>query len=75
MNGNLYALIASRFPADRTRPFLETLGGDDQLRRALETGVGRLAALLKAKGVAPGDRVAVQTRQEPRSGDALPGGR
>jgi malonyl-CoA/methylmalonyl-CoA synthetase len=60
MNGNLYALLASRFPADRTTPAFEMLDGAAVSYGALEAGVGRLAALLRAKGVAPGDRVAVQ---------------
>jgi len=66
MNGNLYALIASRFP-DRDKTFLETLGGDRITYGEVETGVGRLAALLKAKGVAPGDRIAVQTAKSPEA--------
>jgi malonyl-CoA/methylmalonyl-CoA synthetase len=60
MNGNLYALIASRFPADRSRPLFEMLDGSAISYGEVETGAGRLAALLKAKGVAVGDRVAVQ---------------
>ena len=60
MNGNLYALLASRFPADRTQPAFEMLDGRAVSYGELEAGAGRLAALLKAKGVAVGDRVAVQ---------------
>src|SRR5580692_3150866 len=67
MNGNLYALLASRFPADRTQPFLETLDGQAVSYGDMEAGAGRLAALLKAKGVAPGDRVAVQTAKSPQA--------
>jgi len=67
MNGNLYALLASRFPADRTQPFLETLDGRIVTYGEIETGAGRLAALLTAKGVAPGDRVAVQTAKSPQA--------
>jgi len=61
MNGNLYALLAARFPADRARPVFETLDGGRVSYGELEAGVGRLAALLKAKGVGVGDRVAVQS--------------
>ncbi|MGH6970496.1 MAG: AMP-binding protein, partial [Caulobacteraceae bacterium] len=61
MNGNLYALLASRFPGDRRKPAFETLGGGSLSYADLEAGAARLAALLKAKSVAPGDRVAVQS--------------
>lgn len=61
MSGNLYALIASRFPADRSRPVFEMLDGSAVSYGALEAGAARLAALLKAKGVQVGDRVAVQS--------------
>src|SRR6185312_6149739 len=61
MNGNLYALLASRFPADRAQPAFEMLDGAAVTYGELEAGAARLAALLRAKGVAVGDRVAVQT--------------
>jgi malonyl-CoA/methylmalonyl-CoA synthetase len=67
MNGNLYALLASRFPADRTRPAFVLAGGTEISYGALEAGAGRLAALLRARGVAPGDRVAVQTPKSPEA--------
>jgi malonyl-CoA/methylmalonyl-CoA synthetase len=67
MNGNLYARLAARFPADRTLPFLERLDGGALSYGDLEAGAGRLAALLAAKGVTPGDRVAVQTAKSPES--------
>jgi malonyl-CoA/methylmalonyl-CoA synthetase len=60
MNGNLYALLASRFP-DRSKAFARTLDGRAVSYGELEAGAARLAALLKAKGIAPGDRIAVQT--------------
>jgi malonyl-CoA/methylmalonyl-CoA synthetase len=68
MNGNLYARLAARFPADRSRPAFEMLNGPPVSYGELEAGAGRLAALLKARGVAPGDRVAVQT---PKSVEAV----
>ncbi|HKT53652.1 MAG TPA: AMP-binding protein [Caulobacteraceae bacterium] len=61
MTGNLYSLLASRFPDDRRRPAFILPDGHQIDYGALETGVGRVAALLKAKGVAPGDRIACQT--------------
>jgi malonyl-CoA/methylmalonyl-CoA synthetase len=65
MNGNLYARLAARFPADRSRPVFEMLDGRTISYGELEAGAGRLAALLKAKGVAAGDRVAVQAPKRP----------
>ncbi len=67
MNGNLYALLASRFPADRAQAAFRWLGGAAISYGELEAGAGRLAALLKAKGVTPGDRVAVQTAKSPEA--------
>src|SRR5580704_17705653 len=67
MNANLYARLASRFPADRNQPFLETLDGLKVTYGELEAGAGRLAALLRAKGVAPGERVAVQSAKSPEA--------
>jgi malonyl-CoA/methylmalonyl-CoA synthetase len=61
MNGNLYALLASRFPADRAQAAFEMLDGRAVSYGELEAGAGRLAALLKANGVDVGDRVAMQT--------------
>ncbi|MCI3134837.1 AMP-binding protein [Phenylobacterium aquaticum] len=57
---NLYDLLASRFPADRTRACFILSDGTEISYGALEAGVGRIAALLKDKGVAVGDRVALQ---------------
>jgi len=68
MNGNLYALIASRFPADRRQAAFELLDGGAVTYGELEAGAGRLAALLKTKGVGVGDRVAVQA---PKSIEAV----
>ncbi len=64
-NANLYALLKSRFPQDRAAPCLILPGGSAISYGALEAGTGRLAALLQAKGVQPGDRVAVQTKKSP----------
>ncbi len=65
MSANLYALLRSRFPKDRAAPCLVMPGRDAVTYGALEDGVGRMAALLRAKGVQPGDRVAAQTRKSP----------
>ena len=63
---NLYALLRSRFPADRSAPCLLLPDGDDLSYGGLEDGVGRLASLLLAKGVGVGDRVAAQTAKSPQ---------
>jgi malonyl-CoA/methylmalonyl-CoA synthetase len=57
---NLHDLLASRFPADRTRACFILSDGTEISYGALEAGVGRIAALLKDKGVGVGDRVALQ---------------
>ncbi len=63
---NLYALLQSRFPADRAAPCLLPPDGSAISYGAVEDGAARLAALLTAKGVGPGDRVAVQTAKSPQ---------
>jgi malonyl-CoA/methylmalonyl-CoA synthetase len=63
MSENLYALLASRFPADRSRPAFLLSDGSQVSYGALETGAGRVAARLKAEGVQPGDRVAMQAEK------------
>src|SRR5689334_14583240 len=67
MNANLYALLASRFPADGTAPCLIRPDGPTLSYGDLEAGVGRMAALLKAKGVRPGDRIASQAPKTPEA--------
>jgi malonyl-CoA/methylmalonyl-CoA synthetase len=64
---NLYALLQSRFPADRSAPCLYLPDGVQLSYGALEAGVGRLAGLLVDKGVGVGDRVAVQTAKSPEA--------
>ncbi|MDP9102993.1 MAG: AMP-binding protein [Pseudomonadota bacterium] len=66
MSGNFYDLLASRFPTDRSQPCF--LIGDERISYgALEAGAGRIATLLIAKGVQPGDRVAVQAQKSPEA--------
>jgi malonyl-CoA/methylmalonyl-CoA synthetase len=64
---NLYALLRSRFPADRSAPCLILTDGHDVSYGELEEGVGQLASLLTAKGVGVGDRVAAQTAKSPQA--------
>jgi len=66
MSENLYALFASRFPADRSSPCFLLPDGSRISYGDLETTTGRIAALLRAKGVQPGDRIAVQTPKSPQ---------
>ena len=63
MSENLYDLLASRFPADRSRPAFILSDGAEISYGALETGAGRVAARLLAEGVEPGDRVALQAEK------------
>jgi malonyl-CoA/methylmalonyl-CoA synthetase len=63
MSENLYELLASRFPADRSRPCFILSDGAAISYGALETGAGRVAARLLAEGVEPGDRVALQAEK------------
>jgi len=67
MSDNLYDLFHSRFPADRTRPFIETETGRVYSYADLEAVSGRYARLLSALGVRKGDRVAVQVEKSPEA--------
>ena len=63
MSDNLYDLLASRFPADRSRPCFQLPGGAAMTYGDFETRMGRAAAALRAAGVQPGDRVALQVEK------------
>jgi malonyl-CoA/methylmalonyl-CoA synthetase len=68
MSENLFELFHNRFPADRSRPFVERPDGSRvSYAEALDLS-GRLAHVLVELGVKPGDRVAVQTE---KSAEAL----
>ena len=59
MNDNFFTVLAGGFPADRSKTF--TFEGARVTTYAqLDDGAARLTALLTAKGVRPGDRVAVK---------------
>ena len=60
---NLYALLASRFPVDRSRPAFILPDGREVSYGALEDDVARTAALLVEYEVEPGDRVALQSEK------------
>lgn len=67
MNGNLFARLADGFPADRRAVFLETGEGQSWSFADLLELTGRFATLIRANGVAPGDRVAVQVEKSPQA--------
>jgi malonyl-CoA/methylmalonyl-CoA synthetase len=68
MSENLFAIFQNRFPADRTRAFLERPDGTTLSYADLADISGRLASVLKELGVKPGDRVAAQVE---KSAEAL----
>ncbi|HYG86499.1 MAG TPA: malonyl-CoA synthase [Azospirillum sp.] len=63
MSDNIYDLFRSRFPKDRTRPFIEAEDGGIVTYGDLDTLAGRYARLLADLGVQKGDRVAVQVEK------------
>ena len=67
MNANLYALLQSRFPEDRSQTALETATGSIYSYAALETTTARYAGFIRALGVVPGDRIAVQVEKSPEA--------
>ena len=67
MSDNLYERLAAAFPADRGAACFILPDGRRISYGELEAGVGRLAALLIARGVVPGDRVAIQAEKSPEA--------
>ena len=63
MSENLYDLLASRFPTDRSKPCFLLSGGTAISYGMLESGAAHVAARLVAEGVRPGDRVALQAEK------------
>ena len=63
MSANLYDLLASRFPADWSKPCFILSDGSEISYGALEAGAAQVAGRLVAEGVAPGDRVALQAEK------------
>ncbi len=67
MTHNLFELFRSRFPADRSEPFIETGDGRTYSYAEAEQASGRFARLLGGLGVKPGDRLAVQVEKSPEA--------
>ncbi len=67
MNANLYALLQSRFPQDRAQAVIETISGKAYSYAMLEETTARYAGFIKALGVTPGDRIAVQVEKSPEA--------
>jgi malonyl-CoA/methylmalonyl-CoA synthetase len=67
MSNHLYDLFAQRFPADRSKPVIETAAGRVYSYADLDRGSARFAAALAGVGVAKGDRVLVQVEKSPEA--------
>jgi len=63
MSQNLYDLLAVGFPKDRGKPAFLLSDGSAVSYGALEASVAQAAGRLVAKGVEPGDRVALQVEK------------
>ncbi|WP_293904288.1 AMP-binding protein [Phenylobacterium sp.] len=63
MSANLYDLLESRFPADRSKACFLLSDGSAISYGELERGAAHVAGRLVAEGVAPGDRVALQAEK------------
>ena len=66
-NANVYSLLETLFPTDRAATCLETPGGEIWTFADVEATSARYANLMVERGVAPGDRVAVQVEKSPRA--------
>ncbi|MBI3523105.1 MAG: malonyl-CoA synthase [Betaproteobacteria bacterium] len=67
MNDNLYTLLASHFPGDDTLPCMILSDGRVWTYGDVERASGRIANLLTALGLKPGDRVAAQVEKTPEA--------
>jgi malonyl-CoA/methylmalonyl-CoA synthetase len=63
MNANLYSAMRDRFTADPARTALETPSGEAVSFGELDTLAARMAGVLGARGVVPGDRVVAQVEK------------
>ena len=67
MNANLYALFASRFPADHTACCIETEAGALYSWNDVERASARIANLLASLALPPASRIAVQVEKSPEA--------
>lgn len=63
MNHNLYAMLAAHFPADPTAPCMILPDGRVWTYQDVERASARMANLLRALGLKPGNRVAAQVEK------------
>ncbi|MGD9811976.1 MAG: AMP-binding protein, partial [Sphingobium sp.] len=63
MSNHLFDFFRESFTADPDKAFIEAADGSTISYAEIETRTGRLASLLVALGVRPGDRVAVQAEK------------
>ena len=66
-NANLYTLLQAHFPTDRSAACLETPDGTVWTYADIEATSARYANLMRERGVASGNRVAVQVEKSPRA--------
>lgn len=67
MTGNLYHLLASRFPRDSSQTAMEVPGGTTLTYRDLDELSSAYTGVLKHADVQPGDRVAVRLHKSPEA--------
>ena len=67
MNENLYALLSSRFPGNPDAPCMILPDGRVWTYDDVERACGRMANLMVALGLKPGDRVAAQVEKTPEA--------
>jgi malonyl-CoA/methylmalonyl-CoA synthetase len=67
MSANLYDLIRARAAADPAAVLLETPSGRCFVYGDLDARTGQIANVLRARGVRPGERVAVQVEKSPEA--------
>jgi len=60
MSENLFSVFTAAAPADRAKPFIHRPDGSVITYRDMEEDTARIANILSAMGLSPGDRVAVQ---------------
>ena len=63
MSANLYAVFRAHFPTDLNRSFILTSDGAQLSYGDVERSSAQFANALRALGVSPGDRVAVQVEK------------